>query len=70
MKVNFWIKPTEHSQSYCSNCRLTPKTIFGKLPPYCPNCGVKMLNTDWVDNDKGILLSHLEDYLKSIEEKI
>ena len=39
----FWFKPTSISQSFCSNCRLTPKTNFGWLPPYCPNCGKKMI---------------------------
>lgn len=37
-----WIKATPYSQEYCNQCGLTPKTIFGKLPPYCPNCGAKM----------------------------
>lgn len=37
-----WIKATPFSQEYCNKCGLTPKTIFGKLPPYCPNCGAKM----------------------------
>lgn len=37
-----WIKATPHSQEYCNKCGLTPKTIFGKLPPFCPNCGAKM----------------------------
>ena len=47
-----WIKATNYSQAYCSNCRLTPKTIFGKLPPYCPNCGKKMKNKEWIDNNE------------------
>lgn len=37
-----WHKPTPCSQEFCTNCGLTPKTNFGWLPPYCPNCGVKM----------------------------
>lgn len=37
-----WIKATPFSQEYCNKCGLTPKTIFGILPPYCPNCGAKM----------------------------
>ena len=37
-----WVKPTPHSQEFCTNCRLTPKTNFGWLPPHCPNCGAKM----------------------------
>lgn len=37
-----WIKATPYSQEYCNQCGLTPKTIFGKLPPFCPNCGAKM----------------------------
>jgi hypothetical protein len=37
-----WIKATPCSQEYCNQCGLTPKTIFGKLPPFCPNCGAKM----------------------------
>lgn len=59
--INFWIRPTNYSQSYCSNCKLTPKTIFGMLPPYCPNCGKKMLNNEWVENNKGILLEHIQE---------
>ena len=37
-----WHKPTPCSQEFCTNCGLTPKTNFGWLPPYCPNCGAKM----------------------------
>ena len=37
-----WHKPTPCSQEFCINCGLTPKTNFGWLPPYCPNCGAKM----------------------------
>ena len=37
-----WHKPTPCSQEFCTNCRLTPKTNFGWLPPYCPNCGAHM----------------------------
>ena len=51
-----WIKATDFSQAYCSNCRLTPKTIFGKLPPYCPNCGKKMKNKTWIENSDVISL--------------
>ena len=51
-----WIKATKYSQAYCSNCRLTPKTLFGMLPPYCPNCGNKMSNEDWIDNKNAKLL--------------
>ena len=50
MKTFRWIKATPYSQAYCENCRLTPKTIFGRLPPYCPNCGKKMQNEDWIEN--------------------
>ena len=53
-----WIKATNYSQSYCSSCRLTPKTIFGMLPPHCPNCGAKMNNSDWVENKEGRLLKN------------
>ena len=31
-----WIRATPHLQYYCNKCGLTPKTIFGKLPPICP----------------------------------
>lgn len=41
-----WIKATPYSQEYCNQCGLTPKTIFGKLPPFCPNCGAKMKGSD------------------------
>ena len=41
-----WIKATPCSQEYCNKCGLTPKTIFGKLPPFCPNCGAKMRQID------------------------
>ena len=51
-----WIKATEYSQSYCSHCRLSPKTVFGMLPPYCPNCGKKMNNAEWVENKEGKLV--------------
>lgn len=37
-----WVKATPYSQEYCTNCGLTPKTIFGILPNYCPHCGAKM----------------------------
>lgn len=37
-----WMKPTPVTQEFCSNCRLTPKLIFGMLPKFCPNCGVEM----------------------------
>ena len=37
-----WVKATPYSQEYCDQCGLTPKTIFGKLPPYFPHCGAKM----------------------------
>lgn len=40
--VGKWIKATPYSQEYCNQCGLTPKTIFGKLPPFCPNCGANM----------------------------
>ena len=39
-----WIKATPYSQEYCNKCGLTPKTLFGWLPPFCPNCGAKMQN--------------------------
>ena len=52
-----WIKATNYSQGYCSNCRLTPKTIFGRLPPYCPNCGKKMKNKEWIDNSQATAIS-------------
>ena len=52
----YWIKATEFSQSYCSNCRLTPKTVFGRLPPYCPNCGKKMNNNGWEENKYGKII--------------
>jgi NMD protein affecting ribosome stability and mRNA decay len=51
-----WVRATEYSQSFCSVCRLTPKTIFGMLPPYCPNCGEKMNNNSWVENKEGKLI--------------
>lgn len=41
-----WVKATPYSQEYCNQCGLTPKTIFGKLPPFCPNCGAKMRKED------------------------
>ena len=37
-----WIKATPYSQEYCNKCGLTPKTIFGRLPKFCPNCGADM----------------------------
>lgn len=37
-----WHKPTPCSGEFCTNCLLTPKTNFGWLPPYCPNCGAQM----------------------------
>ena len=37
-----FIKATPYSEAYCNQCGLMPKLIFGKLPPYCPNCGAKM----------------------------
>lgn len=42
VKHGEWIKATPCSQEYCNQCGLTPKTIFGILPNYCPNCGAKM----------------------------
>ena len=41
-----WHKPTPCSQEFCTNCGLTPKTNFGWLPPYCPNCGACMMDGD------------------------
>lgn len=37
-----WVKPSPYSQAYCNQCCLTPKTVAGILPKYCPNCGAKM----------------------------
>ena len=37
-----WIKPTSVSQEFCSNCKRTPKMLFGMLPDFCPNCGERM----------------------------
>ena len=69
-----WIKATIYSQSYCSKCRLTPKTVFGMLPPYCPNCGSKMNNSEWVENKEGKLLGEdiftPEQVRKMSEEEI
>lgn len=42
VKHGEWIKATPYSQEYCNQCGLTPKTIFGWLPLYCPHCGAKM----------------------------
>lgn len=55
-----WIKATKYSQAYCSICRLTPKTLFGMLPPYCPNCGYKMINIGWIEN-KDARVIHQEE---------
>lgn len=41
-----WVKPSLHSQEYCSQCGETPKMIFGLLPNYCPHCGAKMVSKD------------------------
>lgn len=41
-KKGQWIKETKFSQSVCSNCYKTPKTILEELPDYCPNCGADM----------------------------
>lgn len=41
-KKGKWVKQTELSESICSNCKKAPKTQFGCLPNYCPNCGAKM----------------------------
>lgn len=41
-KKGQWIKETKFSQSVCSNCHKTPKTILEELPDYCPNCGAEM----------------------------
>lgn len=37
-----WVKPSEYSQVVCSRCGKTPKTLFGILPDFCPNCGADM----------------------------
>lgn len=42
VKHGTWIKPTKASESICSECRRTPKMVFGILPDYCPHCGTKM----------------------------
>lgn len=42
VKHGAWIKPTEASESICSECRRTPKMVFDILPDYCPHCGTKM----------------------------
>jgi hypothetical protein len=67
-----WIKATNYSQSYCCNCRLTPKTIFGRLPPYCPNCGAKMNNSNWTENQEGKLIGEdifTPEQVKNMSEK-
>lgn len=37
-----WIKLSPASQEYCSNCKKTPKMVFGILPDFCPNCGERV----------------------------
>ena len=37
-----WVKTTSDSQEFCSNCKRTPKMLFGILPDFCPNCGERM----------------------------
>lgn len=37
-----WVKPSEFSDPICNQCKQAPKTLFGVLPNYCPNCGAKM----------------------------
>lgn len=46
-----WIRATPYSQDYCNQCGLTPKTLFGRLPPFCPNCGAKM-GDEWKDGER------------------
>lgn len=41
-----WVKPSEFSDPICNQCRQAPKTLFGVLPNYCPNCGAEMRNGD------------------------
>ena len=41
-KTAEWVKPTEVSQEFCSNCKHTAKMLFGILPPFCPHCGSPM----------------------------
>lgn len=56
MKTSEWVRATPFSQAFCISCRLTPKTLFGKLPPYCPNCGKKMNNTTWIETKEARVL--------------
>ena len=37
-----WKKPSPMSEPICSHCGRPPKTLFGILPPFCPNCGADM----------------------------
>lgn len=41
-----WEKPSPMSAEICTNCGRTPKTIFGVLPPFCPNCGASMRESE------------------------
>ena len=51
VKHGEWIRATPYSQDYCNQCGLTPKTLFGRLPPFCPNCGAKM-GEEWKDGER------------------
>ena len=41
-KVGRWIKPSPFSDPVCSECKKSPKRVFGMLAPFCPECGAEM----------------------------
>lgn len=41
-----WESPTPFSENICSCCGRPPKTLFNILPPYCPNCGADMRESE------------------------
>ena len=41
-KKGRWIKLSPFGESVCSECKKSPKTLFGLLPAFCPRCGAEM----------------------------